>query len=831
MTSNQTTESEKFKTTVHNEDYLYSVSRNTFVQEPSINIFKRHFDKKANKEASFYLILGTDSGLLLNHVIQQEPLTDTRYLFIEPPHIINKIREKYPENTWPENIRLTTPEQWQQAANEFDIKLYVYKNNFKYLYSIGAIDAFDAAYSTANVDIEKQLQNFLFFTRTALTISPFFASQLHNICENKIPAKQLTDSFAGKTCIVLAGGPSLDENIDWIKANQENLFIIAVSRIAKNLLKKNLIPHAICSVDPYEISFDVSKEMLKLPNKVLFIHSCNVTPLLLSQWQGRSVYLGDRLPWQAKNQDINLPIVGPTVTNTALQMALVMGFDNILLAGVDLCYSEKGITHASGSNEAKVGPQLGQQGTWVETYAGNTVETLIVFEQAAQSLASLAKDALKNNKTIYNISSNAAKIDNITYLPVEAISFDAERNNFWANIDDLFPQQALETIRADNNTILKQVTNILSASKAIHLLAKEALTCNEKLFQKKGHESDNFRYKLKMDKIEHKINSHYKKAAQFIKNYGLDKFILSAHSQSSEEWSDSKIEETGHLYYQAYINTCTELIPLLETSKKRILSRIEEEKNQPNLPLLFNQWQRDNNEGRALVWKNKHLTQAIKLNISEHKQFESFLKSFNDTMLNENTAHLARTTKENSLVGVRRKIITLFKQKNTDALETLSHSLALQEDEALSLYHLSLAYYYLALNHYQEALSYFEKLPIKNILEDELQQITNIAFKLSDYTLAQSCLKQLSQISTIYLPKYAKLLELIGENNLSIQTYNDYLLTEPDDLLSWNALGKLYFNNNAFDAAKMAFEHVINQESNNIIARDYLKRIMMEKNE
>ncbi len=820
--------SEQYKFNAHDEAYLYSLNRNLFMNESSSSIFSKQYKDMLLTDESFYIILGTDSGLLINYIIAQKQASDTRYLFIELEDYIEGIKEKTDHANWPENIKITTIDNWKKIAGNFNIDLYIYKNSVIYLKSIAAIDSYLPAYPEANLIFEQEYQALRFFTRASLAISPFMSTQLANICENNVPAEILKDAFKGKSAVVLAGGPSLDENISWIKENKNHLVIIAVSRIAKKLLLEDLIPHIIVSVDPFEISFDVSKELLKFPPEVLFIHSNNVTPLLLGQWQGKSVYMGKRFPWEVEGDDKNITTGGPTVTNTALKAAVHMGFSTILLSGVDLCFSEKGVSHASGSNEAKIGPTLGQTGAWVDTYTGKKVETFIVFEHAAKSIASQAADALKHGTTIYNLSANAARIESIEHIPSEAISFEDEDNNFTVDIAALCPDKNLTAVREDQNRVFSEVSSKLLSVKKVLSLAKEALECNQKLFQTKGKEKENYRYKLKMDKIESQLDSRFKKTTRFIKNFGIDRFILSAQTDSSEEWSNDKLEETARLYYQAYIDSCNSLIEHLTNTYDKVLSRQQEHKTKPKFSSLFSQWKKDKNVGRAKVWRNCYLHDDIEIPQQYIKQFEQFDEEFSEIIVNENTAHLTRTIKEASLDGVRRKIITLFQQGNIEALKVLSQSLKLHQkssDEAKPLYNLSLAFLSSALEDYDTSLAYFESLPSNAILEDELQQIMTIAFKLSDYQLARACLDKLSNITDIYMPKHAKLLKLLGETDKAITLYTDYLANCNEDTNAWLELGALYFDIKAYDAALMAFEVVLSQDAKNLRALDLLEEV------
>ncbi len=817
---------ERFLTSPLGEEYLYSINRSSFVKESSHSIFSRLYDKKLEQEHTFYIVLGTDSGLLLNYILEQEKPDDTRYLFIELPEVIKLIGSRFDLEELPEHIAITTIDEWKEQGTEFGIELYLYKDKSQFIKSVAAVDSYLPDYNDAILKFEQEYQSFRFFTRAALAVSPFMDTQLKNICENRTPASVFKGKFNNDTCIILAGGPSLDEDIEWVKENRNHLIVIAVSRIAKKLNQIGLVPHIVISVDPFEISFDVSKELLLFPSEVLFLHTNNVTPLLLSQWHGKRAYLDRRYPWDVKEDKDNLVSNGPTVTNAALKTAIDMGFSHILLSGVDLCFSDKGVSHASGSNEAKVGPTLGQTGKWVETYSGKIVETLVVFEQAAKGFALLASQANEKDFQIFNLSANAAKVEHISHIPKQALSFSNSEENYTDKISSYLPDELKNNIIHDFNKVNNNIKKMLTAVKKIKILANEALLANKGLFKEKGKESENFKFKLQMDKIEKKLDTTFKKASIFVKNFGIDKFIKSAQTKSSDEWSDKKVEETGHLYYQAYVDTCNALIIHLENTVERIGCRIEEQKHTPDFSVLFKQWAKDKVYGRAGNWLE--LNKQTHLSDTEQKQFLEYKDKFNEELYNENTKHLTRTKKEASLIGVRRKIITLFYQKNPDALSTLCNSLKLHmktDEHAKPLYHLAVAYHSIALGDEVEALRNFELLPNENIMEDELQQIAGIAYKLENYSLAKACLAKLSKLAGIYIPQYTKLLKLLGEPEEAINCYMQFLNDNPDDLFIWNNLGIFYYELSIYDAAKLAFETTLLKDTENQQAQDYLKKL------
>jgi hypothetical protein len=818
---------EEFKSNPYSEKYLYSVNRDTFSKQSSSSLYNKYFSDKLLKEESLYLMVGTDSGLLLNYIMQQELPKNTRYLFIELPHLIEKIESTLPDEYDKDTFVITTIDKWKEVAADLEISIYIYKDSVRYIKSLAVVDSFLIEYNAINQRLSQELETMFFFTRAMVGVYPFMTKQLMNISDNRISSTVMNNCFAGESCIILGGGPSLDEEIEWIKANQNNIVLIAVSRIAKLLLSHNITPHLIVSVDPYDVSFDVSKEQLLLPEKVLFLQANCVNPSLLAQWHGRSIYIGKRFPWEEKSDEDTHSLGGPTVTNTALKAAIEMGFTTVLLAGVDLCHSKSGVTHASKSIEANVGPLLGQPGVWVETYAGDMAETQIAFNNAVSSLSAQAEDAKKDGVTIYNLSKNAAKAKYIDYIPTSALSFDAEHEDIWGKIQSNTPHITPDLIRKDNNFTLTKVSKMLTDLQKVKRLAEEALECNINLFQTKGKESDNFKYKLRMDKIEKTLDSHYKKTTAFIKNFGLDKFVKSAQT-SHEDWSDEKVEETGRLYYQAYIDSSNALVQLLQQTLERIKSRIEEEKSIPNFKLLFEQWRKDKHYGRAVAWKNNTHHQSIELPAAYQEQANEFTELFEKILSNDDTEYLKEIQMLSSLSWVKRKIIILYNQHNTNAIQVIAESLRQhinENDEYKNLHLLAEAYYSLLTKKYPEALQCFEMLPSEEIELDELQQIANLYLKLSLHDEAEDALKKLSMISHEYTPQYAKILRLRGKNQQSIDVYSEYLAEQPNDVEAWLELGKLYFNNNLNESAKIAFQCILQQDPTHILASEYLTRI------
>lgn len=93
--------------------------------------------------------------------------------------------------------------------------------------------------------------------------SGFVNAQLLNLADNRHSIHHLYGQFKGGVVILLAGGPSLDQAIDWVKANRQRITVAAVARVSARLKQEGIDPDFIAAVDPNEISFDNSKHLLE----------------------------------------------------------------------------------------------------------------------------------------------------------------------------------------------------------------------------------------------------------------------------------------------------------------------------------------------------------------------------------------------------------------------------------------------------------------------------------------------------------------------------------------------------------------------------------------
>lgn len=811
------------------DQYLPSINKNVFNTHGATHALQKQFKNELSDTGDFHIIVGTDSGLLIKFILDHGIPEDTRFLFIEPSNLIDTIRELVPDlEEWKNQLILCTPSEWEEKTVDLDIDTYIFDHAVRFHKSIAAYDPTLMDYDQLNTDIQLKLEAIIYRIHASSGAARFISHQLKIFSENITPAYSLHGNFKDKTCIILGGGPSLDEHMSWIKKNKDKLVIMAVSRLAKKLENEGLTPHMVFSVDPDIGSFDIGKELLTLPSKVLFVYSNHGCPELVSQWHGKGAYLGPRYAWKSSKEKSNVMPHGPTVTNTALMAAADIGFERILLAGVDLCYAKNGVTHTKGTEEADAGAFLSQDGQWVETYEGEKALTDIQLVHAIQCISEQGLYANKNNIDVINLSKTAAKIDNVKYIPPAEIKLKTSKDCTWDIIHRHIPDFDSQFVKEDNEIALKELEKVQKDVNEIRKLSKEALKINQSLFKKNKNNEYNAKFKAKIDKIQNKLNKKYETETVLLQSYGMTFFREFIKPAITDNWKDKELELSRKLYFEALIKSTDYLSELLDSTKQRTISRIDEESATPSMDSIIQQWKDDNQIGRAKMWIEHHPERYQSLSNETQQQLQQLTIEFDDIIANKDTDWVKMCKKNTTLTGVQRKADKMFLQRNKAGLNNLNEALiAMKEndEQAKSLHHLCYGYL-LALNNEKEsAAQELDQVGENEKKEQALKQILSLSIDLMNIDKAEETLEILSENSSVYTPHYAEILRLQNKFEKSIFTYTEYLKDNPEDLITWIALGRLYYEISEFEAASMVFNLVLEHDESNQAAQEYVNKI------
>ncbi len=186
--------------------------------------------------------------------------------------------------------------------------------------------------------------------------------------------------------IIAAAGPSLDKNIQQLRAANHHAVIIACDTSLKPLMHHGVEPSLVVTKDPSELNrahFEGIKNLSTVPAAL----DPQVDPNVAALLNGPKVYMPNR------NHAVHAYLKGLELTETdqlafstnvavaAFNMAVLLGCDPILFVGLDLCFSnESGQSHASGT-ALKSGVQTDLQANkmlYTRGEASDLVDTLMV---------------------------------------------------------------------------------------------------------------------------------------------------------------------------------------------------------------------------------------------------------------------------------------------------------------------------------------------------------------------------------------------------------------------------------------------------------------------
>lgn len=810
-----------FLTNAFGDRYLHAVNGLAFSIVGVAAVHSKAYGDCFKKKDSLFVIVGTDSGLLLNYAMGEDIPSGSRYLFVEIPQVYHRLNSEGLLRNLPEQVQVVCYEKWWESLLDFQFENYCYIGNVFLHDSIAAIDAHISEYPVISSQIKEELNRETWKIGISLSSSYFTSAQIDNLAENRIPGGFLRDLFKGKTALVLGGGPSLDALIPWIKTHRKSLAVLAVSRISKRLQDCGLIPDMVFSIDPQHVSFEVSKEMLQFAGKTIFVHSFHASPALVGQWSGPSIYLGPRLPWTLLTSD-ELDYSGPTVTNTALSTAVAMGFSKILLAGVDLCFSREGFTHAEGSNESKAGPLLDKILRKVETNDGGLAETSPEYAAAIDIFAAEAKNAKSKGCEIVNLASVAAKIEGVEFVSPTDIIYEPLLLPAYDFIASHMPEDSSDGRISHCNSMLIELGKSKVKIEKIHALASEALKCNDGLFGRNGMKPD-FKYKIKMDKIEKKLNKSFSQFSVLVKTFGANVFLGTGLPVEASKWSDEEIETMGKLYYQSYIVSADKVVCLVDRAIERLKCRIDEDSQTPDFTTILNQWRQDCHPGRVNLFRFR----GGRFPVQYADQIKELEAEFHE-MLNKDISALWEAAR--SLNGLSGKTLKLFRIKDREALCRLKDGIGNHRDQGKAAHFKQLIRGYIleldgntegALYEYQQMIGE----TVEPATEDALKRIATISLQAQDVESALISLECLTGISPVYELQYADMLKISGDIDGALDMYCNYVERFPADIEALIKLVKIYQGLNNLEAVKMVLDFIFEQDPENAVARDILAKV------
>ena len=237
--------------------------------------------------------------------------------------------------------------------------------------------------------------------------------------EDSFFAHDLKGKYAGQCAIVCGAGPSLKDSIEALKNVKGKALIIAGGSAIASLSNQGIIPDFGLAVDPNEGEYTRLKASSAYEMPLLY--GARVHPDVLNTTSAQTGYVQTissdliecdlmealGLPFEPLGDGFGEEAM--SVTTTAIAFAEMLGCDRIVLAGVDLSYTD-GKRYAPGVfSDSSVDTSKALE---VEKGVYTNIEWLMESK-------AIAKFAKQSQVQLYRASKKGLKIDGIGVQPIE----------------------------------------------------------------------------------------------------------------------------------------------------------------------------------------------------------------------------------------------------------------------------------------------------------------------------------------------------------------------------------------------------------------------------
>ncbi|HEC1781183.1 TPA: motility associated factor glycosyltransferase family protein, partial [Campylobacter lari] len=182
-----------------------------------------------------------------------------------------------------------------------------------------------------------------------------FLDNVPSILEN-IPFQRFIYENKGKnkSVIVVCAGPSLNKQLELLKTYQDDYVIFALDSTYKTLLKNEIYPDFVFSMDIYEECASFYENLPSNKKNQIYIVSSAVDKSLMRILEKKKtkIFILKNLDYQKKFNlnEFGYLDIGINVAHFAYSFAIALGFSNVIIIGQDLAFSEDGSSHADTAN-------------------------------------------------------------------------------------------------------------------------------------------------------------------------------------------------------------------------------------------------------------------------------------------------------------------------------------------------------------------------------------------------------------------------------------------------------------------------------------------------
>lgn len=259
-----------------------------------------------------------------------------------------------------------------------------------------------------------------FFDDELMGLDNFFETS----CTSKVQLLRDVREIQTLGCIVVGSGPSLDENVEWLREHAGQAIVVSCGSAIGALLRNDIKPDFHVEVERIEATYEKLVDLCgTFPRDIPIIGPETLNPKVFGLTDTPIVFRKAAsstgalfLPDAATHEGC-----GPTVANMGCLFALMAGFRRIMLLGIDFGFKDEGTTKSEGSVTKAESPRKCVQRIdgVIEGEKVLTDDTLLWSKGKLENLLMRARRA---GAEVVNLSSYA-RIYNTIALDLEQVKF------------------------------------------------------------------------------------------------------------------------------------------------------------------------------------------------------------------------------------------------------------------------------------------------------------------------------------------------------------------------------------------------------------------------
>jgi hypothetical protein len=390
-----------------------------------------------------------------------------------------------------------------------------------------------------------------------------------NILSEKIGA------FNNKTAILVAAGPSLNDEIENLRYIKDNglAYIFSVGSALNTLIYNDIYPHAACTIDPGAFNQNVFKIIKENGiSEIPMIFGSSVGYETLENYPGTKYHMITSQDAIAiyylkndKGDKINIVFDAPTVAAATLQLLYLLGFDTIILVGQNLGYrGKKSYAEGIAYYDSELKDKQIESSICVKDVYGNDILTTNSFNMMRRQIEYYIK--IFPNMNVINTTKGGANIEGAEFVEIEEII----KKNLNIKIVDENGLNGLEKNNTsyDKDYMISQSKNMDKSyhnAFKINKEYKEILNKIEKAINNRNYTQAQNLY-LKLDKELKRIeNNDFYKTFILPMNRVQYKILADSIESLNEEKNPNEQGERIIKSFRNFIDICTNDIEMIDS--------------------------------------------------------------------------------------------------------------------------------------------------------------------------------------------------------------------------------------------------------------------------